>query len=172
MAISLLASPTASGWVLGGGLFIYGCGVGYATAQLTGLILADVPIAKSGQASGMQSAARQLGAAMGTAVLGTIIFVQPRDRTAELVGRVPGMTSDAADAIAAVVERSAGTAIPRLAQETSAQVQAAAQQAFAEALRTAGLAAAAFLVLGLVATLFLPTGAHVTDESQLVRDFE
>lgn len=172
LAISLLASPTASGWVLGGGLFVYGCGVGYATAQLTGLILADVPVAKSGQASGMQSAARQLGAAMGTAVLGTIIFEQLRDRTAALVGRVPGVTADAATAIADGVEKSAGTVIPRLAAETSVQVQAAAQQAFAEALRATGLAAAAFLVLGLVATLFLPSGAHVTDESELVRDFE
>lgn len=172
VAISLLASPTASGWVLGGALFVYGCGVGYATAQLTGLILADVPVAKSGQASGMQSAARQLGAAMGTAVLGTIIFEQLRDRTAELVSRVPGVTVEAATSIADVVEKSAGTAIPRLAAETSVQVQAAAQQAFAEALRATGLAAAGFLVLGLLATLFLPSGAHVTDESELVRDFE
>ena len=56
-------------------LVVYGVGVGYASAQLTGLILADVPSRQSGQASGTQSTARQIGSALGTAVLGTILFV-------------------------------------------------------------------------------------------------
>jgi len=36
-------------------LFVYGIGVGLATAQLTSVVLGDVPIAQSGQASGIQS---------------------------------------------------------------------------------------------------------------------
>ena len=81
VGIALTISPSVSGWILGNWLFIYGVGVGYATAQLTGLILSDVPMTKSGQASGTQSTARQIGSAMGTAVLGTILFVGLYDNT-------------------------------------------------------------------------------------------
>ena len=61
-------------WKVCVGLFIYGMGVGLATAQLTGVVLADVPVERSGQASGMASTMRQLGSALGIAVLGTTLF--------------------------------------------------------------------------------------------------
>ena len=111
VGISLSASPTASGWVVGGWLFVYGCGVGYATAQLTGLILSEVPVTKSGQASGLQSTARQLGASLGTAVLGTIVFVQLHDRTMEQVSQIGGLPPTVASDIASTVEKTAGTVI-------------------------------------------------------------
>ncbi len=63
-----------SGWVIAAWLFGYGLGVGMATAQLTSVILAEIPVAESGQASGMQSTFRQLGSALGVAVLGTVLF--------------------------------------------------------------------------------------------------
>ena len=50
-------------------LFVYGIGVGLATAQLTGVVLAEVPPSESGAASGTQSTSRQLGAALGVAIL-------------------------------------------------------------------------------------------------------
>lgn len=55
-------------------LFIYGLGVGLATAQLTGVVLKDVPQLKSGQASGTQSTSQQIGSALGIAILGTVLF--------------------------------------------------------------------------------------------------
>ena len=39
-----------------------------------GVVLADVPVEMSGQASGTQSTTRQLGSALGIAVLGTVLF--------------------------------------------------------------------------------------------------
>jgi len=51
-----------------------GFGVGLATAQLTGVVLKDVPVAASGQGSGTSSTARQIGSALGIAILGTILF--------------------------------------------------------------------------------------------------
>jgi hypothetical protein len=41
-------------------LFIYGIGVRFATAQLTGVVLADVPIQRNGQGSGTPSAGHSL----------------------------------------------------------------------------------------------------------------
>ena len=45
-----------------------------ATAQLTSVILSDVPVRESGQASGLQSPVRQLGSALGVAVLGGLLI--------------------------------------------------------------------------------------------------
>ncbi len=189
LGIALCVSPGVSGWILGLWLFIYGIGVGYATAQLTGLILSDIPVEKSGQASGTQSTARQVGAALGTAVLGTILFVSLHNNT---VSNIAALTSAPEGAItnqiADAVEHSAGTIIPNLgklpfiAPDQVGAIQDAAQSAFSDALKTTGYAAGAFVLLGLIATIALPPGdAHTRegtgnnadgDAKELVNDFE
>jgi predicted MFS family arabinose efflux permease len=182
LGISLFVSPSVSGWVLGVWLFIYGVGVGYATAQLTSLIMSDVPLQKSGQASGTQSTARQIGSAMGTAVLGTILFVSLHDNTFTQVEAVNNVSAGAvqlpAESVATVVEQSAGTVIPSLANPPgSKEIQDAASQAFADSLSSTGYVAAGFLMLGLLATLKLPEGRSYgrreePEESALIHDFE
>ena len=54
------------------GLAIYGLGVGAATAQLSALVLADVPASRNGLASGISSAVRQLGSTLGVGLLGVV----------------------------------------------------------------------------------------------------
>ena len=175
VGIALTISPSVSGWILGIWLFIYGVGVGYATAQLTGLILSDVPMTKSGQASGTQSTARQIGSAMGTAVLGTILFVGLYDNTEVAVANT-GASAEVSTQIAQAVEQSAGTAIPGLANPPgSPEIQAASAQAFSDALTQTAFYAAGFLLLGLLSTLKLPPGqsyGRAAEEEKLVRDFE
>lgn len=187
LGIALTISPESSGWELGSLLFVYGLGVGYSTAQLTGLILSDIPIEKSGQASGTQSTARQIGAAMGTAILGTILFVSLHNNTEANLANADasaGITSSLATQVADVVENSAGTVIPHLDEipfipSASVEfVQSQSEIAFADAVATVGYAAVFFLFLGLLASLALPPGdAHsraddATDEHTLIHDFE
>jgi len=149
-------SPTTTGWVLSIWLIIYGMGVGYASAQLTGLILADVPVRQSGQASGTQSTARQIGAAMGTAILGTVLFVSLNSQTATHLAEV-GVPTARAQEIADIVEESAGTVIPGLDQPPgSPEIQSAASQAFADSVQVTAYVAGGFVFLGLLATLALP----------------
>jgi EmrB/QacA subfamily drug resistance transporter len=158
VGLGLTISPTTSAWPMVGWLVVYGLGVGYASAQLTGLILADVPVRQSGQASGTQSTARQIGSAMGTAVLGTVLFLSLNSQTAQQVEEL-GIPTAQAEQIADVVEQSAGTAIPGLAEPPgSPQIQQAAGQAFADSVRTTAFVAAGFVFLGLLATLALPEG--------------
>jgi hypothetical protein len=57
--LGLLLTSTLSVWQVIPWLFIYGVGVGFATAQLTGVILTDIPVHASGQGSGIQSTFRQ-----------------------------------------------------------------------------------------------------------------
>ena len=153
--LALSLSLTVPTWLIALWLFVYGFGVGFATAQLTSLLLADVPVEESGQASGLQSSVRQLGSALGVALLGGFLLAQlgraTRDNLAAL-----GMPSEASEGIVTAVRESAGIAIAGLqAQPGGAAVARAAGEAMIEASRwTTGLAALA-LVGGLAATIAL-----------------
>jgi EmrB/QacA subfamily drug resistance transporter len=166
--IGVTISTTVSWWMLSFWLIIYGVGVGYASAQLTGLILADVPVRQSGQASGTQSTARQVGSALGTAVLGTILFVSLASSTDANLATVPGLTAEQRQQISTAVEESAGTIIPGLAQQPGGEaVATAAGEAFASAIRVTSFAAVGFVTLGLLATLKLPPeGARRRDDDE------
>lgn len=139
-------------WQLGLGLGIYGFGVGLATAQLTGVVLADVPIGESGQASGTQSTSRQIGSALGIAILGTVLFTS---LGSQLGDRLPdGIPDEQRAALVTAVVESAGSAIPSL-DPSAAE---AARESLTEATRAATFTAAGFLTVGLLATLSLGTG--------------
>jgi len=155
--LGLTISLTAAGGVLAGWLFLYGAGVGMATAQLTSVILIDVPVAQSGQASGLQSTVRQLGAALGVAVLGTLLVSTLAVATSNNLSSVPGLSDPAQKQATAIVSGSAGAAIPELGRLPGGQpVQAAAESAMVTAARITTLSAAAIILLGLLATVALP----------------
>ena len=143
-------------------LFVYGMGVGMATAQLTSLLLHDVPVEESGQASGLQSSVRQLGSALGVAVLGGLLIgTLGRATEANLTAlSVPPAT---VDSVTTAVSESAGTAIAGLqAQPDLAAVAQAASDAMITASRLTTAFAAVALVIGLLATFRLPRTALVT----------
>ncbi|GLW52238.1 MFS transporter [Kitasatospora phosalacinea] len=76
----VLVSP-GSGWTaLLPGLLVTGTGVGLATPQMMSAALATVPRERAGTASGAFNTARQLGFALGIAVLGTVFQNTLRDR--------------------------------------------------------------------------------------------
>ena len=72
VVIAFVVSPTVTflDLLLGWGLF--GFGIGFASSQLTNVILSDIPDEKSGVASGTNSTVRQVGAALGVAVIGSV----------------------------------------------------------------------------------------------------
>ena len=58
------------------GLAFYGLGIGFALAQLTNVVLSEIPPEGSGVASGANTTVRQVGSALGVAVIGTVLTVQ------------------------------------------------------------------------------------------------
>ena len=103
----------------GGAPFLYGMGVGLATAQSTNAILVDVPPEASGQASGIQSTFRQVGSALGIAVLGTMLIVGLGTRTvAPGLAEVPGLPPAAEQGITSAVRQSVGAVLPEPARGT------------------------------------------------------
>ncbi|MFN8452603.1 MAG: MFS transporter [Anaerolineae bacterium] len=55
-------------------LIVYGIGFGLSIAQVANLVLSDIPFNKAGVASGATNTVRQIGAALGIAILGAIMF--------------------------------------------------------------------------------------------------
>lgn len=162
LVLAAVISPTTPWYGSAGGLFIYGFGVGLATAQLTNVVLVEVPREFSGQASGTQSTARQIGSALGIAILGTVLFTS----LAGVLGSkldAAGAQPEQRDQIVSVVVDSAGSAIPRLEQmleptvgkEAAASITEYSREALSSATQLAALIGAGFLVVGLAATLSL-----------------
>jgi len=153
---AFVVAPGVSPWVFVAPLAVYGLGVGFATAQLTNVALQDVPVAESGQASAMQSTLRQVGSALGTAVLGVALALAVTSQVTASV-EAEGVPAPQAEQIATAVKASAGTAIPKLssAPET-APLAPALDQSFADAVQVVGWTAAGFVFLGLLASLRIP----------------
>lgn len=155
-AFALLVGPDSNPWIFVPALFVYGIGVGFATAQLTGVVLADVPMSASGQASGIQSTSRQIGSALGVAILGVILATVISNQTTTNL-QAQGLPAAKAASISTTIERSAGTAIPSIvSQPGGAELAPAIDQAFSDATRWTGLAAAFFVLIGLGSSMFLP----------------
>ena len=134
-------------------LFLYGLGLGLASAQVTNVVLADVPIEESGRASGTQSTSRQVGSALGVATLGTLLFSSLAVHLADRLGDLPTQQQDQ---IIDAVTDTAGAAIPGLSNDpATSQIGQLAADAFTQAASTTAFGAAAFLVIALIATLFL-----------------
>ena len=138
-------------------LFIYGVGVGFATAQLTGVILTDVPIAASGQGSGIQSTFRQVGSALGIAILGTILITTLGSQLRDELRAVPDLPTVRQAGIREAVRASGGSAIAGLrAQPRSGPVVAASERALSSSARLVAFTAAGFVLIGLLVTVGLP----------------
>ncbi len=143
-------------WLLAVLLVVYGVGLGLASAQLTSTTLVQVPAEESGQGSATQSTARQVGSALGTALVGTALAVLLASAVpAALDGE--GLPDAEVTRLADATSGSAGDVIAKLRAEGThgelgpqePEVVDALASGFADATRGSLLVAGAFLVLGL-----------------------
>ena len=159
-----LVASTDTGWqAIAPFLFLYGVGVGLATAQLTGVIMVDVPMEKTGQGSGSQSTVRQIGSALGIAVIGTMLFTGTESSLKDRLDEIGVPVANQAVIVEAVVD-SAGAAIPQISgivastgvdAATADSIGQASGEAFTDGAQLAAYAAAGFLVLGFLSTFRL-----------------
>ncbi len=182
LVTTLLISDTVNAIVFVPGLVIYGLGVGFATAQLTSIVLGDVPPQESGLASGTNSTMRQVGSALGIAILGTVLAVGLASGVrAQLEEHAPQLPTAAREGFALAIEESAGQVIPAFRGDPAAlaasgmipedflpflstpaakpvleQVATAGEQAFVDAARAAGFVALGFVLLGVLFSFLLP----------------
>ena len=190
LVTTFLISTDTNGFLLAAPLFVYGIGVGLATAQLTSIVLSEIPAGRSGLASGTNSTMRQVGSALGVAILGTVLFAtlvgQSRDN---LAATLPDVPAQCRELVVTLVDESAGQILPVLRNPSAAADtgfggpgalppdQAACfadpaflaalprmvppiEDAFVQAAHFAGYTALAFVALGVVLSLLLPDTRH------------
>lgn len=164
--LALIASTDSAWWLIAIALFVYGVGVGFATAQVTNIVLVDVPARSAGQGSGIQSAARELGSALGIALLTTLFFSTLASGMTDRLTR-EGVAAEEAERLGDVVTESAGSVIGAFAEEPrTASAAEAAREAMAVGVQVSGYVCAGLLLLALAATLFVSPKAPEGDRAE------
>ena len=105
VGLLLTVHPGMGFWQLLPSLSLFGLGVGAASGPLTNLVLSEISMEKAGVASGANSTARQLGAALGAAMMGSLVTVQTTSHAVDAVnaaGLPAGLTDTAVNGIEAM----------------------------------------------------------------------
>jgi EmrB/QacA subfamily drug resistance transporter len=89
-------------------LVLHGIGIGFATSQLTNVVLSDIPPQKAGSASGAAGMVRQVGTALGIALIGAIFLSQARSNITDALDRNPAIPPAARAQIVAGIENGVG----------------------------------------------------------------
>ena len=159
------ASATSGYGLLAVVLIILGFGMGLTMPPATDSIMGALPQAKAGVGSAMNDTTRQLGGALGVAILGSLLTSSYRsaidgtDTLRSLPVQVAGTARDSIVAASAIADRIGGPA--------GATIGAAARDAFIDAMDRTVLVAATVAVAGAILTvIFLPAReAHNGGES-------
>jgi Na+/melibiose symporter-like transporter len=138
---------------------ILGLGMANIMAPATESIMGSLPRAKAGVGSAMNDTTRQVGGAVGVALLGSILSSQYGANVSNaLRGHVPdSLLAGARDSVGAAV----GLSQKAAARPFAAQIVDAAHHSFVSGMHSAVLVAAGIVVIGAVGVLrFLPARAR------------
>lgn len=144
--------------------FVFGLGIGATMAPTTTRMTLATPPARSGSGSAVQNTLRQLGGALGVAVISSVVANVYTHRIGPALdaSAVPAAARpEAADSIGATYE--AGGALIRSGQVAPQQVIPlfnAANEAFLPALHTAAFCSLGFILVAIVLMSFLPKQAE------------
>ncbi len=143
------------------GLMAFGFGGGMALAPLTDTVMAAVPVNVAGIGSAVNDVSRELGAALGIAITGSIVSGIYRSNVdASLTGVVPDeFVGTASDGIGV-----ATIAAQSLPPELASVVVAAANTAFVDAFTTGLLVSAGIMAVATVVSVVLIPGRMRSDQ--------
>ena len=126
-------------------------GMATTMTPLTTLIMASVPLGKAGVGSAMNDTTRELGGALGVAVLGSVVTSQFTSSLAPAITNLPAQAKAMADSglagalrVASELPGSAGTTL-----------EAAAKQSFVDGISMAAVVATVVVITAAVAAWFL-----------------
>jgi EmrB/QacA subfamily drug resistance transporter len=140
------------------GLAFYGLGIGFALAQLTNVVLSEIPPEGSGVASGANTTVRQVGSALGVAVIGTVLTVQTVSHAVHSIKSAALPAAVKAHALAGVHALASGYAPPKGTNPANAAViRAAVEQGVVHGTRVALIFAFVVVAIGSFLSLLIPT---------------
>ncbi|MDX6361608.1 MAG: transporter, family, multidrug resistance protein [Streptomyces sp.] len=154
-ALTLLSQSTGYP-LLGAALLVVGIGAGFSFTVTADVILSSVPKEQAGAASAVSETAYELGAALGIAVLGSIVTGVYRDFSG------PADTPAAArESLGGAVESAAG-----MPADAAGAMVSAAREAFVDGLALASGVGAVVLLATAVAAWFLLKGQRLETGSE------
>ena len=130
-------------WVLAVGLVVFAAGMGLAGTPATTAITESLPEAKQGVASAVNDTSRELGSALGIAILGSALDSGYRSGTASLVH---GLPAPAAEHVQSSIAFTQSGQLDRLGPAAQHVVQTA-EQAFVDGSSTALVVAAVIVAV-------------------------
>ncbi|MTE18776.1 DHA2 family efflux MFS transporter permease subunit [Streptomyces sp. TRM43335] len=155
MAAFLLLDTDTPIWVLEVLLVLQGTGMAHIMPPVTVTVMQSLPRRKAGSGSAINNVFRQVGGALGVAVLGSVLSTAYRGRIEDELAAVPGLTESARHTAGESIEATLALA-DRLGPAGGALAERAAA-AFVHAMHVTALGSAAVALLGaLVVVLFLP----------------
>ncbi|SFM78772.1 MFS transporter, DHA2 family, multidrug resistance protein [Streptomyces sp. cf124] len=151
LALLTLVDRSTGYPLIGVALLVVGVGAGFSFTVTADVILSSVPKEQAGSASAVSETAYELGAALGIAVLGSIVTGVYRDFAA------PAGTPDGAhESLGGAVEAAAG-----MPPTTAEALLSSARASFVDGLTIAAGAGAAVLLATAVAAWFMLRGQHL-----------
>lgn len=139
-------TPATPYLVVGAAFAVMGAGMGMTSAPATGNIMSAVPAGKAGVGSAVNDTARELGGALGIAVIGSLVSMLYRSG---MDVSAPGLSPQVSRAARESV--GAATTLARTLPKGGARLFAQAVAAFSGAYRMVNLASALLVAAGAVA---------------------
>ena len=157
IGVGCALSTSWSPWWLAPPLILYGLGLGFDAAQLTNVALEDVPVSQSGSASSVTSTFRQVGSALGAAMLGAVLFSTFSGTLTRDISKETQYSAQQQQQIVDTVVNTSGQAIIAYEKIPGATaVVTDSKQSYTDAARYTAFAAAGLVAIGLVFSLGLP----------------
>jgi hypothetical protein len=139
----------------GVGLLLFGLGAGIAMPAATDLIMATLPPSRAGVGSAVNDTVRELGGALGVAVIGSVAATNYRDSVESELTRHPAISGPVRD----LLTDNVGSALQTSGQlgADGAEIASIARTAFVDSMSTSlWLAVALAVTATVIAVVYLP----------------
>jgi EmrB/QacA subfamily drug resistance transporter len=156
--VAATSTLTSNYWLFAVGLVVQALGMGITTAPSTGAIMRSLPLHKAGVGSAVNDTTRELGGALGVAVLGSLLASHFRSSIHDTLS---GLPAKATHSLAEALQHAAAVGGTR-----GADIAHAARDAFVNAFDSTLWVAMAVLILasGLVAWLLRRSATDAVEE--------
>lgn len=171
-------SVMASQWALAPGLILFGIGSGFLFSQTTNMALSAVSVQESGEASGVNTTMRQLGATLGSAILGAILISV---LSANLVSGINKSKVIPVSLKPAIVQKitehsssieftgAAALAASYIPANVTREITSLSNQATVQGNKAMLLYGIAFIVFGLLLSFWLPSSKDLEKNKSVAR---
>ncbi len=156
-AIAIALSPSLTFLELLPGFALFGTGIGFAGSQLNNVILSEVPPERSGATSGANTTVRMIGAALGIAVISTLLSMQTIRQAIDVITGAALPEALRADTISQI-QASGVNFVPKagLSAADVATLRGALDQAVVSGARTPLIFATVVVSIGAILSFLIP----------------